>query len=31
MEGVSLKINHRKILAGIANLLGAESKLTVLL
>ena len=28
MEGVSLKINHRKILAGIAALLGAESKLT---
>jgi histidyl-tRNA synthetase len=28
LEGVSLKINHRKILAGIANLLGAESKLT---
>ena len=28
LEGVSLKINHRKILAGIGNLLGAESKLT---
>ena len=28
MEGVSLKINHRKILAGIAASLGAESKLT---
>ncbi|MDC3354770.1 histidine--tRNA ligase, partial [Flavobacteriaceae bacterium] len=28
IEGVSLKINHRKILAGIAALLGAESKLT---
>lgn len=28
IEGVSLKINHRKILAGIASLLGAESQLT---
>lgn len=28
IEGISLKINHRKILAGIAALLGVESKLT---
>ena len=27
IEGITLKINHRKILAGIAALLGAESKL----
>jgi histidyl-tRNA synthetase len=28
LEGVCLKINHRKILSGIAGVLGAESKLT---
>ncbi|MDA0793673.1 MAG: histidine--tRNA ligase [Bacteroidetes bacterium] len=28
LEGVCIKINHRKILSGIAGLLGAESKLT---
>ena len=28
LEGVCLKINHRKILSGIAGLLGVESKLT---
>ncbi len=28
LEGVRIKINHRKILAGIAGVLGAESKLT---
>ena len=27
IEGITLKINHRKLLAGIAALLGAESKL----
>jgi histidyl-tRNA synthetase len=28
MDGVSIKINHRKILAGIVGFLGVESKLT---
>ena len=28
LDGVCLKINHRKILSGIAGVLGAESKLT---
>ncbi|MDA0985307.1 MAG: histidine--tRNA ligase [Bacteroidetes bacterium] len=28
LEGVCIKINHRKILSGIAGLLGVESKLT---
>lgn len=28
LKGITLKINHRKILAGIAALLGAESELT---